>query len=362
MKKLFIFSLLTLLYLYTFTLSLSAVAKTTEEYHKEIEVLEEKITTLQTQAKTLANQIAYFDNQIALNELKILQTQDFIDSLTTKIGSLEVELTEKFEILADQIWYTYISSNQDYIKVLLSSPNFSRALKNFHYQQLLQEQNRTFLHDTQVAQTTYQDQKELLVETQKRLHTQKTSLAGLRAERDNLLKSTKNSEATYQKQLLQAQAELSALESAIAAAVRVGPIKAGEPVGLVGNSGYPSCSTGKHLHFEVRKDDNWVNAETYLRSITDKYGLRIGSGNWNWPIKEPIIITQRYGKTSYSYVYAYSGGIHTGIDMLSNTSDIIYAPSDGTLYASTSKCGSSTLKLKYIDHGSGLKTFYLHVQ
>ena len=111
----------------------------------------------------------------------------------------------------------------------------------------------------------------------------------------------------------------------------------------------------------MRANDTWVNAETYLKPITDKWGLKIGSGNWNWPLNGSIEITQRYGKTPYSYRYIYSGGIHTGIDMVSSDA-VIRAPADGILYSYTGKCGASELKIKYIDHGSGLKTLYLHVQ
>ena len=129
----------------------------------------------------------------------------------------------------------------------------------------------------------------------------------------------------------------------------------------MGNSGYPSCSTGSHLHFEVRVNDSWVNAESYLKNTTDKWGLNIGGGSWDWPMKGSIEITQRYGKTPYSYRYVYSGGIHTGIDMVSSDK-VIYAPEGGTLYSYTGKCGSSELKMKYIDHGGGLKSLYLHIQ
>ena len=36
-------------------------------------------------------------------------------------------------------------------------------------------------------------------------------------------------------------------------------IKKGDPIALVGNSGYPGCSTGAHLHFEVLRNGQFVN-------------------------------------------------------------------------------------------------------
>jgi septal ring factor EnvC (AmiA/AmiB activator) len=337
------------------------LAKTAAEYQSEIQELEAKISSLKNQADTLANQVAYYDSQISLTAIKISQTEELINTLSAKIIDLEGVLDQSTQILVDQIIYTYKTRKLDPFQLFLANPSFTKYFNQRKYISLIQEHNRNFIHDAQLAQTTYEDQKTLLVESQKKLNIQKASLAGLRLERDNLLKQTKNNEATYQKQLEQAKLELQAINSALASASRVGPVKAGDPIALTGNSGYPSCSTGKHLHFEVRKNDTWVNSETYLKPITDKWGLKIGTGNWDWPLKGQIEITQRYGKTNYSYRYSYSGGIHTGIDMLSDN-DVIYAPADGTLYASTEKCGTSILKVKYIDHGSGLKTLYLHVQ
>ena len=332
-----------------------------EDKQRQIDELEKKLTELKSQAKTLADQVVYYENQIALNTLKISQTEDTIASLSGKITILEIRLKERSLILEKQILHSYKQGSLDPLQILFSVTDFSRLLSRFKYARIIQANNRRILHDTQVVQLNYAQQKNLVEDAKKKLEVQKKSLAVLREEKDNLLIQTKNNEAIYQKQLEQARLELAAIQAALAAATREGPVKTGDPIGLVGNSGYPSCSTGKHLHFEVRQGDSWVNAEGYLKNMTDKWGLNIGSGNWDWPIKGTIEVTQRYGKTDYSYVYKYSGGIHTGIDMVSDN-DVIKAVADGTLYSSTQKCGSSDLNIKYIDHGSNLKTFYLHIQ
>ncbi|MDO8488413.1 MAG: peptidoglycan DD-metalloendopeptidase family protein [bacterium] len=331
------------------------------DLQNKINCLSTKVAELGGQAKTLSSQIASYDVQIRLTSLKIEQTEDQIASLSGKITTLEGKLQERSHVLEKQIMQTYKKGPIDALQILFSSANVSEAVSRFKYLQIVQANNRKFLHDTQLVQATYAQQKDLVEESKKRLESQKISLAALRVERDNLLKQTKSSEAVYQKQLEQARLELEAIQRALVSAVKEGPVKAGDPIALMGNSGYPSCSTGKHLHFEVRQGDGWVNAETYLKNMTDKWGLNIGGGNWDWPVKGTIEITQRYGKTPYSYVYAYSGGIHTGIDMVSDN-EVIYAVADGTLYSSRQKCGSSDLNIKYIDHGNGLKTLYLHVK
>jgi len=327
---------------------------------RQIQDLENKVKELQGQAQTLTNQIASYDNQIELNTLKIEQTQDQITTLTSKINLLETSLQKRSALLEKQIRQTYKRGPIEPWQILLGSGNVSQAIGGFKYLQIVQTANRKFLHETQVVQTTYSSQKQLVEDTKKRLEEQKQTLANLRQERDNLLKQTQNNEANYQRQLEQARLELEAIERALLSGKNEGPVKAGDPIALVGNSGYPSCSTGKHLHFEVRRNDSWVNAEELVKNITDKNGLNVGSGSWSWPLNGAIEVTQRYGKTPYSYRYAYSGGIHTGIDMVSDD-DVIHAPADGTLYSSNQKCGSSDLHIKYIDHGNGLKTLYLHV-
>ena len=360
MKKFSLSALL--LSVFLFLLAFSPVfGQTAEELQKEIADLQAKLTSAQNSIKTLSGEIAYYDNQISLTDLKIKLAEEQSRIYAEKIAQLEKRLQEKSNLLEKQIVLSYKQGHLDSLQILFSSGQISRLISRFKYDQLVQSQNRKLLYDTQQTQSSYVQTRQIVEDSRKHQQQLAASLTVLQEGKKNLLVQTKNDEVTYQKQLEQARLELEAILNAIATANREGPVKSGDPIALMGNSGYPSCSTGSHLHFEVRQNDSWVNAETYLKNRTDHWGLNIGSGNWEWPLQGDLEITQRYGITPYSYRYKYSGGVHTGIDMYSDSA-VIRAPADGTLYSSTSMCGTSKLNIKFIDHGNGLKTFYLHVQ
>ena len=336
---------------------------------ERINCYEDEVSRLQAQSKTLSNQIAQFDAQIRLTTLKISQTEEKIALLGGRIDQLEGSLSALSDAFSSRAVETYkMARVGNSFLLLISAPDLTEAVSRFHYLQKIQEADRDLLQRLQTAQTTYQGQKADQEDLQDELEKQKVNLDRQKKEKANLLAVTKNDEKRYQQLLAQALAERAALEAALVSGVRVGPINQGDPIALVGNSGYPSCSTGKHLHFEIHKNNVWIDPAPYLqnKTVVDEQNgggnVALGSGNWPWPIQDTIRLTQFYGHTPYSWKYTYSGGVHTGLDMVSTSSDVIRAPASGTLYKSPQKCGSSTINIVYIDHGDGLLSFYLHVQ
>lgn len=348
---------------------------------KKIKEYEAKLTELGQQKNTLASQIQTMDTQIYLTGLKIkdsehqiTETEKEIETLTSHIDSLDGSLTKISKLLIKQIAIGYKKRSVSFLNILLDSENAGELINTIKYQKTVQNTNQTMLLQVQDAKSNYEEQKtfretkkkklDLLIAT---LARQKTELISQQNQKQKILTDTRNDEARYQLLLAQAHAEHNAVQNALITGSKVGPVKKGDPIALVGNTGYPYCSTGAHLHFEIRVNNSWVNPLGYLSShsvIDDQNGgnATIGNGSWDWPIQDPIALTQYYGNTPWSWRYSYSGGIHTGIDLVSNGSQVIRAPADGTLYSSAQACGSATINIKYIEHESGVVSFYLHVQ
>ncbi len=365
-----------LLFAITLGLSLGFVSFVRAQSCQDIGNLDERIrclntelSKLSTQSKTLSNQIAQFDAQIKLTTLKITQTEEKISLLGGRIDQLEDSIGSLETAFSSRAVETYkLSRFESNFVYLLTAPDIEDTVSRFHYLQKIQEADRNLFERLQTAQTNYKVEKVDQEDLHEELEIQKKNLNSQKTSKAALLTATKNDEKKYQQLLSQALAEKAAIEKALVSGVNVGPVKRGDPIALVGNSGYPGCSSGKHLHFELRKNGVWTDPLPYLQSktvINEQDGggsVTVGSGSWPWPIEDSVRMTQFYGHTPYSWRYSYSGGNHTGLDMVSTSSDVIRAPADGTLFKSAQNCSGSTINIVYIEHGDNLISLYLHVQ
>lgn len=376
-KKLFIFfiALVGLIYMQSFAFAQDAnIENKIKEYQQKLSDIRQQKNTLSTQIEQMDTQIYLTELQVQQSEAKIIATQSEIEKLGSRIDNLDTSLNTLSALLLKQIARGYKTRSVSLIELLLEAQDVGELTNKIKYQRSTQNNNQKLLLQVQEAKSSYEEQK--VVREQKKqeldqlvtnLNNQKASLKTQQTQKQKLLADTNNDEKTYQTLLTQAQAEYNAVSKAKLYGAKVGPVKKGDIIALVGNSGYPYCSTGAHLHFEIQASNTWVDPANYLssRTVIDDQNdgtSTLGSGSWDWPLQDQIILTQHYGHTPYSWRYSYSGGIHTGLDLVSKGSDEIRAPADGTLYATSEACGSATINVKYIEHGNGIVSYYLHVQ
>lgn len=376
-----------------FLLLLLATTKTQAEdcenlsIEERVSCLNAKVIQLKGQGDTLASTIAYLNSKMALTEAQINQTEtelkkleEEIAVLSVKISRLDENLDNISKLLVSRIGASYKRSLFKPIYMVFASGGLSDFFERNKYLQSVQENDRSLLLEMQNSKNQHEQQKKIEEEKKvqaenlkKKLAEQNNTLVSQRQSKEKLLEITKNDERKYQDLLAAARAEMVAIQSIVAGGgqeVSAGEINQGSKIATI-ISGRSACSTGTHLHFEVGENNKNINPANYLKSQEVNWDL-CGwwpdcdspfsfSGSVDWPVNGKPRITQGYGMTAYARTGAYSGGPHSGLDMVSD--DLaVKAVKNGTLYKGTVACGGGILRYVKVDHkDSNTASYYLHV-
>ncbi len=330
------------------------------------------------QAKTLTQALAQLNTQIKSTEAKIaartneiskLETE--IGDLTSKISSLDYSLTDLTKLFIARVRESYMRHSTFPTVFIAQSSGIPGVIQTGEYLQKVRDHDRSLLLALEKSRLDYDQEKTTKENKQtevealkKKLDAEKVALSGQVTSKNQLLAETKNSETQYQKLLQQAQAELVAIKGIIAGLgkeVKVRNVGEGERIASIIQGSSP-CSTGTHLHFEVAQNSNRRNPFELLKNTNLNWDnadpAQNGTGSWNWPLNDPIRITQGYGHTAYSS--RYTGDVHTGVDMVTDNSTVKSVKA-GELYQGSMKCGSGNLLYVRVKQDGGFDTYYLHV-
>ncbi len=200
----------------------------------------QKATSLKSELVRIDTSIAITTAQIFQSAQQIKKLEGEIDSLTAKIGQLDISLNTLSEILAKRIAQTYKVGQIDFLSLFLSSDSFSEFISRFKYLKVVQLHDRSLMLQMETARTNFDDQKTLKEQKQKELEAVKKKNESLKVILDQqkkskelLLKETQNSEKRYQQLINQAIAEQMAIKGILAGQgkeSKVGDVSGGQRI------------------------------------------------------------------------------------------------------------------------------------
>ena len=386
-KNLFRFLLFSFVVLGLFSVPNSGADAACGDYfscNREIERVKKEITRLQGEAGSLKNQIAYLDNQIYLSQLEIEAKEQQIKLLSGDIG----ELSQRLKRISDFLKYqeevfkgrarsAYTSEQLSSFDIVLGGDNLDAIFRKIKYLKVLEQQDQETLLALEETRNAFKSQKKTL-ETKKadveklkaEVEDHKVGLISQQNARRSLLAETQSSESRYQDLLKVLEAERAAILAALrSGGTRLGTVARGDRIGNQGNTG---CSTGNHIHYEVRRasDNAYYNPCSYV-------GVSGGTCySGGYAVDGGTVVSRSYFRPAGSgnYLTQSAWNNHMALDVYSPNGGV-YASERGTAYlvkdtSWRSWCPSWIKSGKYdgpaygiyVVHPDGRKTVYWHIR
>ena len=298
-------------------------------YQRELTITAKTASSLRGEVNRLETTRKKFATDIKITENKIDLTDLEIEKITLEIGKKNRTVGNRQAALAEGLREWHRRDDESLLEIMLGYPQLADSWNELDQLSALQRQvqnNIIFLRslrdELQVSKSEPESKREELARLRARLADQKALAEENKAEKDRLLKLTKNKEAGYQTLLAATQVKKEAFEQEL------------------------------------------FNLEAQLRITIDPKSIPpAGKGILTWPL-DNIFITQRFGKTVDSK-RLYASGTHNGVDFRAALGTPVKAVLDGVVTATGNTdpaCpGASYGKWVLIKHSNGLSTVYSHL-
>lgn len=304
---------------------LEELQKKEEKYRKLIDIKAQETTTIKSQVSSLESQSKKIENEIT-------EAQKEVSQVTDKIQETENSITEKERAIEAQ-------------SALLGRVLRNKYARNLSTETLIENFGTNDLSffggEDRIAQTSFGVSKivRLIIGERNALDRDKELLNSTKSEiaqaKNNLEKKNIQLETT------KSQKELLALQTASE------KVKYEDRLDKV-----------LEEQLEIQQEIDSLNTTTIgsfsLGELPSKNGADMAR-----PVKAPYVVTQGYGRTSFSHHYR--GGNHNGVDYVARGNTDIMSAGDGTVRATGNMGRYGYGKWVTIDHGNGLTSLYGHL-
>ncbi len=304
---------------------IDAINAKIKAYKQIIDLKTRQGSTLSDQITTLGAQANKLELEIDQNEKQIEDLEGGIGMLATRIREKEILIAQQKRILSELMRTHYDNySSGNIAPLFLTSSENLLYFKQDDWTSEVGDKVREMLDSVQTLRDSLSQEKTIIEAKKKEVDTLHAQLS----ERNDYLESTKENKAQL---LAKTQVEAKKYDSLV--------------------------DDLQKQRDEIEQEINDLEADKLGDlNLSDMPAFK--HGLFDYPVKK-VVITQKYGKTSFSKNYA--SGKHNGVDFGVSAGTPIYAPLGGKVVGVGNNGRYAYGKWVAIDHGNGIITLYGHM-
>ena len=324
-------------------------------------------------------QVAEIEARIAELRAQIAALDKELTAVAADIGRRSADLEDREALLEDHLRSAYERSQTSILEILLSADSLDEATTQVGYLMSVSDQDQVLADDIRVIRAELETRRETLQDGRRaladaravardeedRLKARREELTALEAQLAELRTAADRKRAEQEGALNASLAAEGDVEQKIADNERAAQAAADLAAQLQrqASAQQAAIEEAKRRAAEeaARRAAEQRSAEEAARNATSNYGFR-------WP-ERSFRITQEWGPTSfvleppYTYNGTYYPHFHAGIDFANGCGTPIYSAGPGVVVAS----GQPLMPWDsgfgvVVDHGSGIQTWYWHMQ